>query len=361
MASKHVNSPSPSPSLRSAEEGSPQRPTKRAKGAPGILASHRIFILQAKLSHTEISEIFDLAEKADADVVSSPDEADIVITAIGMRKRLERHLDWNLAVSCRICQTVYSAFDQPGNDDHNPQKRKALVTPDWLRDSVAQARPLPCADYAALPDLKATNEKVCRRGGSLPSEKPLSKFKSRSPSLQDISLHSRSSYRATHEDIVPPAFLLPPPVPPPPAELDHTARYCCSRASPLVCVNQPLCAALDVLRRSRALESNEHSALSYARAIAVSIALPSFISLPLNFHASQAIKGAFVCVLQPAHIRLLGSQRFRERSRPGSAGKYRNYLSLGQRSPRWYASRHWTCIHLLIPADRRIPLSWANT
>ena len=275
MASKHANSPSPSPSLRSAEEDSPQRPTKRAKRAPGILASHRIFILQAKLSHTEISEIFDLAERADADVVSSPDDADIVITAIGMRKRLERHLDWNLAVSCRICEIVYGAFDQPGNDDHNSQKRKALVTPDWLRDSVAQARPLPCADYAALPDLKATNEKVCRRGGSLPSEKPLSKFKSRSPFLQDTSPHSRSSYRATHKDIVPPAFLLPPPVPPPPAELDHTARYCCSRASPLVCVNQPLCAALDVLRRSRALESNEHSALSYARAIAVSIALPT--------------------------------------------------------------------------------------
>lgn len=171
------------------------------------------------------------------------------------------------------------------------------MTPDWLRDSVAQARPLPCADYAALPDLKETNEKVCRRGGSLPSENPPSKFKSRSPSFQGISPHPRSSYRATHKEIVPPAFLLPPPVPPPPAELDHTARYCCSRASPLVCVNQPLCAALDVLRRSRALESNERSALSYARAIAVSVALPSFVYFPLNFRAPQAIKGAYVCVL----------------------------------------------------------------
>ena len=98
MASKRVNSRSPSPSQRSAES-SPERPSKRTKGAPGILASHRIFILQAKLSHADISEVFDLAEKADADVVSTPDEADILITAIGMRKRLERHLDWNLAVS----------------------------------------------------------------------------------------------------------------------------------------------------------------------------------------------------------------------------------------------------------------------
>src|SRR6267142_1071934 len=94
-------SPLPSPSQRSAES-SPERPTKRPKGAPGILASQRIFILQAKLSHADISEVFDLAEKADADVVSTPDEADIVITAIGMRKRLERHISWNLAVSHRV-------------------------------------------------------------------------------------------------------------------------------------------------------------------------------------------------------------------------------------------------------------------
>ena|SRR5712675_660375 len=92
MASKHVYSRSPSPSLL-------LHPSKRTKSSPGILASHRVFILQTKLSHEDISEIFDLADKADADVVSSPDEADIVITAIGMRKRLERHLDWNLAVS----------------------------------------------------------------------------------------------------------------------------------------------------------------------------------------------------------------------------------------------------------------------
>jgi len=170
------------------------------------------------------------------------------------------------------------------------------VTPDWLRASVAQGRPLPCADYAALPDLKETNEKLCRRGTSLPSEKQPSKSKSRSPSLQDRP-RSSSPSRAAHKDIVPPPFLLPPPVPPPPASLDHTAHYCCSRASPLVCVNQPLCAALDVLRRSRALESNERSALSYARAIGVSVTLPGSVPLALNFYAPQAIKGAYICVL----------------------------------------------------------------
>ena len=139
---------------------------------------------------------------------------------------------------------------------------------------MAEGRLLPCADYAALPDLKETNEEVCPSSSSLPS-----KSKSRSPSL-----HSPPFPRAAHTDIVPPAFLLPPSVPPTPVELGHTARFCCSRASPLVCVNQLLCDALDVLRRSRALESNERSELSYARAIAVSVTLSSLILL-LNLYA----------------------------------------------------------------------------
>jgi DNA polymerase IV len=97
MAPKRAGTRSPSPSLSST--ASPSSSTRRAKSAPGILASYRVFILHAKLEHKDISELHDLAEKADADVVSSADEADVVITAIGMRKRLERHLDWNLAVS----------------------------------------------------------------------------------------------------------------------------------------------------------------------------------------------------------------------------------------------------------------------
>ncbi|KAH9952692.1 hypothetical protein BC827DRAFT_1148343 [Russula dissimulans] len=248
MASKHVLSRSPSPSFESSQT-SPLRPSKRTKGSPGILASHRIFVLQTKLSHEDISEIFDLADKADADVVSSPDEADIVITAIGMRKRLERHLDWNLAV------------------------KKSLVTPDWLRGSVAQGRPLPCTDYAAIPELKEATEKTCSR-----SRYPSPKSASRSPTPHNNPPPRPSSPRPARADVAPPAFLLHPSVAPPLVKLDHTARFCCFRASPLICANQPLCSALDVLRRSRALESNDRSALAYARAIAVSPAFPRKIT-----------------------------------------------------------------------------------
>ncbi len=98
MAPKRAGTHSPSPSLRSTASPIPH-PPRRAKTEQGILTSYRVHILQAKLTHKDVSELHDLAEKANADVVSSPDEAHVVITAIGMRKRLERHLDWNLAVS----------------------------------------------------------------------------------------------------------------------------------------------------------------------------------------------------------------------------------------------------------------------
>ncbi|KAI0002198.1 hypothetical protein BJV74DRAFT_949333 [Russula compacta] len=178
---------------------SPERPSKRAKGVPGMLASRRIVILQAKLSHTDKFEIIDLAKRADATVVSSPDEADIIITAIGMRKRLERHLNWNIAKAKGFGDTRLATRFHGAGPPHA-------------------------------------------------------------------------------SDVIPPASLLPPPVPPTPVEFDHTARFCCSRASPLVCVNQPLCDMLDLVRRSRELESNERSALSYARAIVAIKAFPRKIT-----------------------------------------------------------------------------------
>ncbi|KAI0282848.1 hypothetical protein BGY98DRAFT_912143 [Russula aff. rugulosa BPL654] len=244
MATRHARSRSRSPFPKSAHD-SPQRPSKRTKAAPGILASHRVFILQPKLSQTDISEIFDLAESADAVIVSSPDEADIIITKIGMRKRLERHIEWNLA------------------------KRKCLVTPDWLRDSVARGSPLPYADYAALPDLRQVDEKLSPRSIS---ESRITSLHSSPPT------RSQSPSRAASTDGIPPAYLLPPSVPPLEVKLDHTAHFCCSRASPLVCPNQPLCDALDILKRGRALESNERSALSYSRAIAAIKAFPRKIT-----------------------------------------------------------------------------------
>ena len=130
---------------------------------------------------------------------------------------------------------------------------------------MEQGRPLPCVDYAALPVLKEATEEHDPRSKSQSKVTAISK--PASPSQDSL----RPSSRPAHIGPAPPAFLLPPSKPPTPVELDHTAHFSCSRASPLVCPNQSLCAEFDILRRSRVLEGNERSALSYARAIAVSV------------------------------------------------------------------------------------------
>ena len=54
------------------------------------------------------------------------------------------------------------------------------------------------------------------------------------------------------------------------ADLDPRAKLACQRESPLTCPNQELVEQIDVLKRARELDLNWQSALSYARAIAVS-------------------------------------------------------------------------------------------
>ena len=68
-----------------------------------------------------------------------------------------------------------------------------------------------------------------------------------------------------------PMNLLPPdpPIPTNLEKLNYMSRYACQRASPLVCPNQALVRELDIIRRSRALEGEQRSALSYQRATSV--------------------------------------------------------------------------------------------
>lgn len=46
-----------------------------------------------------VAELYALAESGGAKLVGNVEEAEVVVTAIGMRKRLERHVSWNVAVS----------------------------------------------------------------------------------------------------------------------------------------------------------------------------------------------------------------------------------------------------------------------
>ncbi|KAJ7099570.1 hypothetical protein B0H15DRAFT_771111, partial [Mycena belliarum] len=218
----------------------------------------KLHVLQAKLNPEDVAELFSLAERhnlavlksrtnaseeIELDLCSTPEESDIIITNVRMRRRLERHLQWDLA------------------------KHKAIVTPDWLRDSVEQRTILPCGDYAALRELHQTTVDNC------PDSDDNDNGESGSSSSFVPPTESRQEIQLTHEveDIGSPSFMPEEGLKKAPAltKAHYTNRHACLRKCPLICPNQALVQQLEVIRRSRELEGQDLSALSYERAISV--------------------------------------------------------------------------------------------
>ncbi|PIL32799.1 hypothetical protein GSI_04916 [Ganoderma sinense ZZ0214-1] len=255
---------SESPSSRSPSRP-PAKQRKTSSASAKALPDTKVFIVQAKLDVGTLSSLVGLADRETGGVCKNAKDADVIITAVSMRRRLERHVPWDIA------------------------RTKAVVTPQWLRDSVAHGGPLPCEDYVAVQDLHETtvehcpecNCKPCACSGPSISPTPLMSPRpphgEGAPSLPLSPPLSASTSTATGMEgkeravSVIPKHLLPPdpPIPTNVEKLSYTSRYACQRASPLVCPNQDLVCALDTIRQSRALEGEDRSALSYERAASV--------------------------------------------------------------------------------------------
>ncbi|KAL1710146.1 hypothetical protein EV121DRAFT_193303 [Schizophyllum commune] len=217
-------------------EESDYAPRKRQRSSSSESSNEhprlKVYIVQAKLNPDEVARLYNLVEThsvdggLDFELAPNPNVADVIVTAVRMRKRLERHVNWELA------------------------KSKSLVTPDWLTKSVEANRLLPCGDFAALRELHGQTVKHCPDDddGDTVSTAPTSASGSTSKDASQINL-----YPPTHE--------------PAPVNLDYRSRYACCRASPLVCPNQGLVSRLAIIRRSRELEDDRISALSYDHAI----------------------------------------------------------------------------------------------
>ncbi|KAI0710318.1 Nucleotidyltransferase [Cerioporus squamosus] len=215
-----------------------------------------VYIVQAKLDVATIAELFGLAERHTKGVCRNAMDADVIITAIGMRRRLERHIPWHIA------------------------ETKAVLTPAWLRDSVNEGTALPCDDYVAIQELHETTIEHCPDCNCKPCACSDGDSNAVTPRVDTKQLPSPPSV-SIHKPALPapvpvPENLLPPdpPIPTNLEKLDYMSRYACQRASPLVCPNQVLVRELDIIRRSRALEGEERSALSYERAASVLKAYP---------------------------------------------------------------------------------------
>ena len=75
-------------------------PAKQLKlSTPETLPTVRPYIVQAKLDASAISELFSLAERHTHGVCRNAKDANVILTAVSMRRRLERHVPWDVAVS----------------------------------------------------------------------------------------------------------------------------------------------------------------------------------------------------------------------------------------------------------------------
>ncbi|KAI0667091.1 Nucleotidyltransferase [Trametes maxima] len=231
-----------------------------------VLLDVKVYIVQAKLDSSMLAELFTLGERYTKGVCKNAADADVVVTAIGMRRRLERHVPWSIA------------------------KSKVVVNPQWLCDSVQHGYVQPCGDYVAIEDLRETTVYNCPDCNCAPcacssSSLTTTPVTPSSPSSGHLSPSSSSPGTTSEHAREITAIHFPdnllPPNPPTPTDikkLDHTSRYACQRASPLVCPNQDLVRELNIIRQSRILEGEDRSALSYQRALSIIKAYPEKVA-----------------------------------------------------------------------------------
>ncbi|KAF8605482.1 Nucleotidyltransferase [Ceratobasidium sp. AG-I] len=166
----------------------------------------------------------------------TPQNASVLITALTMRRRLERHVPWDVAST------------------------KHVVSPQWLRACAEQDKLLPFSQFETI---NASGE----RRVSLPTPSVSS---SNSASFSTYAPAAGPSRSPKAPKVVSKAK--------PTLEGDHTKPLSTHRRTPLVCPNQALCEELAIIMKARFLEGETIKELSYSRAIATLKAYPKLIS-----------------------------------------------------------------------------------
>ena len=78
-------------------------PSKRSKVSQSakVFPNVKVYIVQAKMDGRTIAELFVLAERHCERLCGDVEDADVIITSVTMRRRLERHVPWDVAVRAR--------------------------------------------------------------------------------------------------------------------------------------------------------------------------------------------------------------------------------------------------------------------
>ncbi|CAE6422650.1 unnamed protein product [Rhizoctonia solani] len=184
------------------------------------LSGVTIHMIGAKLDPKEIEEMYSLAQRTSAKLSRAPQLASVLVTALTMKRRLERHISWNVA------------------------NTKHIVSPQWLRACAQQNKLLPFSQFQTIKTAAGDRRVSLTR------------------TAVDTTPNSASA-GSSHPNPVDPG--------------DYKHPLSTHRRSPLVCPNQELCLELAILMKARFLEGESNSELSYSRAIATIKAYPKVI------------------------------------------------------------------------------------
>ncbi|KAG8907262.1 hypothetical protein FRB99_004956 [Tulasnella sp. 403] len=273
-----------------------------------MLRSLKVFVIQSKLESDEVARLYALAEGHGAE--SAPiDDAQVVITSIRSPVRLQRHLDLHIAA----------------------ETRKAIVIPQWLSDTVERGELLPFEAYHAL-----KQSSVGDRSPSMVSQSSGTELRSnRTPSVHTTLTPVSTDMPSTSSPAKTIGSSLGETSTSPTRETTENTRFATHRLSPLVCPNQDLLSEVGVIMKSRRLDGNMRSALSYSRAISVR-QLTSDLSDAITF-------------LSETHIFDQRSSKIDEFVKTGGISEARSIDS----TPRFHALGTFSSIYSIGPTKAR--------
>ncbi|KAH7101561.1 Nucleotidyltransferase [Auriculariales sp. MPI-PUGE-AT-0066] len=286
----------------------------------GPLNGITVHLIQQKLAAEEISKLLFELDQLGATFVTEPTSAEVVVTAITMRRRLERHLtraaaqmrdvvtpQWVYECSrtgMRVSGQQFYAIREPGASSQSLRgvKRKLadreLKQPEDGPSTMYSSSPEPSTlESPTSPDaasslIAPSGAKQLPRAAS--STSPQSKSLAQSTTTPQL-INAFDFERPLHNGMSPavknPAAL-------PSKELqgkfDSMSTYAVQRLHPLVCPNQGIIVDLGIMRRQRELEGEARSALSYQRAIAAIKAQPRKLTLRSRLRDIPNV-GAKIC------------------------------------------------------------------
>lgn len=270
--------------------GSPSRSEKTIQRI--LSQSTRVHILRDKIDAASAKELELRLQNLGAQVTSTPDAANVVVTVLKAPKRIAKHFsDEDVNVFPFSSSGDGKEEETRGNGKEGEvdrilgegtgrDSRRFIVTPDWIKVVEKQGTLVDPDLFPAVPLQANSNAGHVEEPQPSTSEDAPHPSTKRSPSSSSSYPFPTSPSPSTPKPD-PALGYYSPLQPPPSCPRWQNTRFACRRPSPLFSPNQPLIAELELIRTERKLTGDTYSEMAYMRAISALKAYPFRIPDPL--------------------------------------------------------------------------------